>query len=360
MRGLSGQHAVDVVVLGLGPAGASAAQAAARAGCRVVAIDRKAEAGIPVQCAEFVPSLIAQEAGDISMARRQAISAMVTYVEHEAGDHTADFRGTMISRAAFDKHLVEDAEAAGAMCHFGEAVRVIDGGGTVHLASGATLTARVLVGADGPRSLAGRAIGHVNTVVIESRQVTVPLLIPHAATDIFLSATIPGGYGWLFPQGGRANLGVGVAAERKHLLKPLLGELHARLAAEGRVGRDVLALTGGAIPAGGMLDPAGGLGATHVLLAGDAAGLTNPVTGAGISAAVTSGTMAGRAAAAICQGDATAADSYLEDLDDLFGPPLARALARRAALLRHFKAGSTPGPQALRDAWIAYPQYWAA
>jgi digeranylgeranylglycerophospholipid reductase len=40
----------DVIVLGLGPAGASAAAEAARRGCKVVALDRKREAGRPVQC----------------------------------------------------------------------------------------------------------------------------------------------------------------------------------------------------------------------------------------------------------------------------------------------------------------------
>ena len=47
-----------VLVIGLGPAGASAAAEAARRGCRVLAIDRKREAGRPVQCAEFVPAMV--------------------------------------------------------------------------------------------------------------------------------------------------------------------------------------------------------------------------------------------------------------------------------------------------------------
>ena len=48
----------DVMVVGLGPAGASAAAAAARAGAQVVAHRSQAEAGLPVQCAEFVPAMI--------------------------------------------------------------------------------------------------------------------------------------------------------------------------------------------------------------------------------------------------------------------------------------------------------------
>ena len=52
---------VLVLVVGLGPAGARAARAAAQAGARVLAIDRKRVAGQPVQCAEFVPAMIGIE-----------------------------------------------------------------------------------------------------------------------------------------------------------------------------------------------------------------------------------------------------------------------------------------------------------
>jgi digeranylgeranylglycerophospholipid reductase len=61
---------VDVLVLGLGPAGARAAAAAARAGARVLAVDRKASAGLPVQCAEFVPALIGCEVASLAASAR--------------------------------------------------------------------------------------------------------------------------------------------------------------------------------------------------------------------------------------------------------------------------------------------------
>ena len=63
-------------------------------------------------------------------------------------------------------------------------------------------------------------------------------------------------------------------------------------------------LTGGLIPVGGQAArdrPASGI--VPVLLAGDAAGLTNPVTGAGIEAAVRSGELAGAAAASWLAGN---------------------------------------------------------
>ena len=350
----------DVIVLGLGPAGASAAATAASAGLSVIAVDRKAEAGVPVQCAEFVPAMIGQEAGSIAASFRQTIDSMDTFLTNISVEHTPDFRGNMISRTDFDRELVARAAQAGADCRFAAPVRAIDTNGTIRLGSGDAIQARVIIGADGPRSLAGQAIGEVNRDCVESRQITVKLLSPHAATDIFLSPEIAGGYGWLFPKGGTANLGLGVAPRWKSSLKPLLEELHRKLVAEGRVGEEVLAYTGGLIPVGGMLNPVGQVGSIQVLLAGDAAGLANPVTGAGINAAVHSGAMAGTAAAAFLAGSATAPDDYRDELEDLFGPSLRRALNKRRSLLQTYQDGGRPGPADLRAAWIAYPEYWAA
>ena len=63
------------------------------------------------------------------------------------------------------------------------------------------MRARVLIGADGPRSVVGRAIGSVNRRLVETRQVTVPLLAAHDATDIFLSAAHPRRLCVAVPQG---------------------------------------------------------------------------------------------------------------------------------------------------------------
>ncbi|MCL4766337.1 MAG: NAD(P)/FAD-dependent oxidoreductase, partial [Hyphomicrobiaceae bacterium] len=224
---------------------------------------------------------------------------------------------------------------------------------------GEGVRARVIIGADGPRSAVGWATGRSNRELAETRQITVPLLRPSESTDIFLSAGIPGGYAWLFPKGDVANLGLGVAPAARHRLKPLLESLHRRLVAEDRVGSEVLGHTGGAIPVGGMLDAASRLGGTTVLLTGDAAGLSNPVTGAGINAAVISGTLAGEAAARICRGSAAAAADYAEELADQFGASLDRALARRRELMKCFAMG-TPSTADLERSWIAFPAYWAA
>jgi flavin-dependent dehydrogenase len=109
-----------------------------------------------------------------------------------------------------------------------------------------------------------------------------------------------------------------------------------------------------------MLRPAGEIGRSLVLLAGDAAGLANPVTGAGINPAVISGRLAGEAAADALNGRADAGHRYAEEIEDLFKASLDQALARRRELMRIYARGGRPAAADLQRGWIAFPQYWAA
>lgn len=361
MRGMNDNASeIDVLVVGLGPAGACAAASAAGAGARVLAIDRKREPGVPVQCAEFVPAMIGQEVSALARAHRQPIHAMSTFIESTAAHNSPHFRGAMIDRTAFDAALVEDAEAAGAQCWFGLTMRALEADGTAALSDGSRVRANVVIGADGPASAVGLAIGRVNAEVAETRQMTVPLLVPFTDTDIFLSAGLKGGYAWLFPKAGVANLGLGGDPAERHRFKPLLDDLHRQLASQGRIGSEALRYTGGAIPVGGMLDPVGRRGDVLVLLAGDAAGLTNPITGAGIASAVISGRMAGEAAERVVAGSSGAEHDYHDDLNDLFRASLDRALERRRELMQTYAGGGRPNHCNLQRAWIAYPEYWSA
>lgn len=360
VRGVSAGAAVDLLVVGLGPAGSRAACIAARAGWRVLAVERRQRAGEPVQCAELVPALLNQEVAGLARYVSQGIVGMETYIEDDLRDVTPDFPGAMIDRAQFDAALAGEACEAGAGCRYGIALAKMESDGTAQLSDGTLVRARVIVGADGPRSRVGRAARRVNRELVETRQVTVPLARAHCATDIFLSSDMPGGYGWLFPKAAVAHVGVGVAPWARARLKPLLETLHERLVCEGRVGREVLRRTGGSIPVGGMLEPAGRLGHVPVLLAGDAAGLAHPVSGAGIAAAVQSGALAGAAVAAWLGGEEGAPARYYEELAELFGPGLSRGLARREELLAAHRSSAGVTPAALRRGWIAYPEYWAA
>jgi len=350
----------DVMVVGLGPSGSCAAAAAARAGLDVVAIDRRRHAGTPVQCAEFVPVMIERDVSNVEAATRQRIRRMLTFVEHQEAEETPDFPGRMIDRITFDRLLAQEAATEGVTCLFETTLQQIEPDGILRLSDGSACRPRLVIGADGPYSRIGAAIGEVNRELVETRQVTVALTLPHDATDVFLRPDYPGGYGWLFPKGAVANIGLGVLAEERQRLKPLLGALHAELVASRRVGTRATGLTGGAIPVGGRLRSVGRIAGMPVLLAGDAAGLTNPVTGAGIASAVQSGTLAGRAAAEWLGGRARALEEYEEELGELFDPVFARALRRRRKTLQFYQSGSRPDAHALRAGWIASPLYWAA
>jgi digeranylgeranylglycerophospholipid reductase len=356
----------DVLVVGLGPAGSRAAEAAALAGLCVVALEKRAEPGTPVQCAEFVPSMIERDVPAVGEVTAQMIARMLTFVEDdEKASETPEFRGRMIDRAKFDRLLAANAAKAGVDCRYGIKVLRIDADGTVHVSGGQCFKPRVLIGADGPRSRVGAAIGQVNRDLVETRQVTVPLVLPHDATDIFLSADYRGGYGWLFPKGAVANVGLGITVDgalnemsTRRGLKAMLMLLLSRLASERRIGTNGWALTGGAIPVGGRLKSIGKLGDTAVFLAGDAAGLTNPVTGAGIASAVQSGTVAGKAATDFVHDRTQALDDYEEELGDIFDAALTRALRRRREVLACYDKGGRPDARALEDGWIGSPRYW--
>jgi flavin-dependent dehydrogenase len=305
--------------------------------------------------------MLDQEVSGLGAVTTQTVTRMQSYIEQGTPEETACFPGRMIDRAAFDRRLALAAAEAGTDCRYGVGVRAIDPDGTVRATNGSALRARLVIGADGPHSKVGAAIGEVNRDLVETRQITVPLRSPSDATDIFLRAGFVGGYGWLFPKGRHANLGIGVSAEARQRLKPLLAALWQERIDRGQIDVGARCHTGGAIPVGGPLRGIGWLDRTPVLLAGDALGLTNPITGAGISSAVQSGKLAGCAAGAWLDGEAQALKEYDEEIHDFFGPSLARARKHRRALwgdVNDSDYGEGPSPAALRNGWIAYPQYW--
>jgi digeranylgeranylglycerophospholipid reductase len=349
----------DVLVVGLGPGGGAAAAAAAAAGLRVVAIDRKREIGVPVQCAEFIPlplSRLAMAPGVLA----QRISGMTSVLPSGIAVDTP-FSGLMVDRAAFDRALAGSSEAAGAVVQAATSLVALDAdANTVRLlgpAGESTLHYRVLIAADGPHSTVARLLGLAPLQTVNTRQYTVPLLRPFSDTDIWLSPDYPGGYAWLFPKGDRANLGLGMDPRAGEDMKASLDRLHRALVAEGRIGADILARTGGAIPVGGLRDF---LVTDEVLFVGDAAGLTHPVTGAGIAAAVASGEAAAAAVRSWAGGDAEALATYAEDMIDQFGESLGRAVRRRTELLRICNTPDFADDAAHRRGWIAFEDYYRA
>lgn len=350
---------VDLLVIGLGPGGASAASAAAAAGLDVLAVDRRRVLGEPVQCAEFIPTPMSRYARGLPV-RRQGITGM-TSILPSGHTHRSDFPGLMIDRAEFDRALARQARANGAELWHPARLTALDplrqqatvrrGGRDLRL------DYRALVAADGPHSTVAARLGLPALKTLLTRQYTVPLLRPLENTLIWLSDAYPGGYAWLFPKGDVANLGLGVDPRIQRDMKTPLDHLHQHAADQGLVGKTVLRRTGGAIPVGG---PRERLHKGCTLFVGDAAGLTHPITGAGIAAAVISGEHAGAAVAAWLTGDGNALDDYEEDMRDQFGSALERAADRRQCLEALWGTPAASRDDTQRRGWIAFDEYYEA
>lgn len=350
---------VDVLIVGLGPAGGAAAGACARSGLDTLAIDRRQAVGAPVQCAEYVPLPLLSIANGAGI-KVQSVSCMRTMLPSMC-EQASPFPGLMIDRARFDQSLADSARVHGARLALAthlvdldamQSMAMIRSGGSEQ-----RVRYRVLIAADGPGSKVARLLGLARLRSIHTRQYTVPLTRPSDATEVFLSCAYPGGYAWLFPKRDSANLGVGFETAHACDFKPALDRLHAMLARDGRVDSDVLAMTGGPIPVAGLRAP---LVAGNVMFAGDAGGFTHPISGAGIAAAIVSGERAGAAAASyVIAREPDALRDYEDEMRDLFEASLQRAAHRRGELMasRHFPAFRADATH--RRAWIAFPEYYA-
>ncbi|MBI3778785.1 MAG: geranylgeranyl reductase family protein [Gammaproteobacteria bacterium] len=352
------RRSVDVLVVGVGPGGAAAAWRASMAGLAVLAVEKKPRIGEPVQCAEFIPGPLIDHARNAGV-QCQRIDGMKTYLPSGAATPSA-YPGLMVDRAAFDRALAARAVGAGAEVVTGAALVSLEAAhhraNIRHDDRISEVAYRVLIAADGPHSAVARLLGLPALPVIHTRQYTVPLTRPYPDTDIWLSDEFPGGYGWLFPKGELANLGLGTDRRFEPDLKAPLDHLHARLVRQGRIGERILQRTGGAIPVGGLR---ASLVHENCLFVGDAAGLTHPITGAGIAAAVQSGERAGLAAAEYLRGAGQALVAYDEDMREQYGPTLERAVERRAELERYWHRPEAQDDHLQRRGWIAFNEYFA-
>ncbi|MHC5055157.1 MAG: FAD-dependent monooxygenase [Planctomycetota bacterium] len=352
---------VDVLVAGAGPAGLAAARAAALAGARVLVADAKREIGLPVRCAEFVPRLMAREVEVPEGAVAQTVEGIVVSVADGRGGARELGRirspGFILHRERLEARLAEIAVEAGAELVMrtragpsgGGLVRLVGdgGGGERHERR---VRARAVVAADGPSSAFRPDRGPRRA--LPAVQVTLPLERESAWTEVRFSREVRFGYAWVFPKGDFANVGLGCEPEGgRRVLLPLLESFVAELRAEGTVGGGAPARrTAGWIPVWGPPETAAGeLAGAPVLLAGDAAGFTDPVTGAGIWQAIATGRMAGECAARSAAGDSSAPPAYDCQWRGIFHDWLARSAAARVRLERDWDARDLE--QVVRDAW---------
>ncbi len=351
------KNSYDIVVIGAGPAGSSAARAAAQRGAKVLLIDRRQRIGIPVQCAEFVSQWIFRHASFSSACILQGVEKMVT---HLPGGISYEMKspGFMLDRSLFDKELAASAVSAGAKISIGtKAVGLSSGRLLVEQgAKTKTISSEVFIAADGVSSSIARFLGQPPLKTIAALQYEVVLLEPRNHVDVYFHKDFEGGYAWFFPKGRTANAGIGLVLSKESRLPNLLDNfLDSLVKSKTLHGIQIVSKTGGFIPCGFYRT---NLFQKNVLLAGDAAGHAHPITGAGILNAVVAGDLAGRVAAeAIAKQDLGGLTNYDREWQEGIGRSLSYGTFKRRFLEEHWDKSGVDFEELVRSTWVGFKQY---
>lgn len=289
---------VDVLVIGGGPAGSSAAEHCALGGVETLVIERRPTIGVPVRCGELMPHndevrSMFPDAGDVSAlfdfpSYLRSISCDVIRIYSPAmRAYDVPFRSWTTYRDRFDQFLASKAEKAGAVIITG--VRCTKVSGNKAFTDKGVIEAKVIIGADGPLSVVAKALS------LERPPDLCPAMSAMAGGSfepipkMYFGSVAPGGYAWVIPKDEGANVGLGYSrlftdkklydfwAPFKEMLGHETGRLHGKtVPMSGPIRRTVVG---------------------DALVVGDAAGQVMPVNGGGIPIAMICGRIAGESAA---------------------------------------------------------------
>lgn len=349
----------DVAVIGAGPAGLSAARAAATAGARTIVVERAEHPRYKTCGGGLIGASLAAVGGQVEVPARDTVHA-VTATLNGRRQFTRRYPApllAMVSREEFDDALRRAAAGAGATLRQRAPVRGIGqqgGHAWARLADGTVLRARVLVGADGSSGVTARHAGvrfQQTDLGLELEIPVPPAVAAQWRGRLLLDwGPIPGSYGWVFPKGDRLTVGVIAARGHGELTRQYLRDFAGRLGLAGYpADRDSGHLTR-------CRTDDSPLRAGRVLVAGDAAGLLEPWTREGISFALRSGAMAGAAAA---QAAAACDEAQLDQALDAYPAAVARALLPEMVAGRQLLTGFTRHPGAFHLG-LASPKGWHA
>ncbi|MDI9617702.1 NAD(P)/FAD-dependent oxidoreductase [Methanothermobacter sp.] len=312
---------VDVLVIGAGPAGSTAAKHAAMGGASVLLIDKKSEIGAPKRCAEGVsvggleslgiepnPRWITKKLDGVRLVSPNGTDVWLTSDKVELPE-----AGYILERKVFDKHMAMDAARAGSRIMVKTLATGMEKTDDGYLVSAECMgrefeiKARIVIAADGPESRVARWAGLNTTTRPKDMESAAQFemvgveMEDNNCIEFYFGSVAPGGYAWIFPKGDDiANVGLGVLSTEtdKSAYEHLLEFVESCPATRNA---QPVELNIGGDPVGGMPKE---LVADSLMVVGDAAGQVNPLTGGGIISGMTGGMLAGRvAAAAVSEGD---------------------------------------------------------
>jgi digeranylgeranylglycerophospholipid reductase len=273
----------DLVIVGGGPVGSTVASLTSSSISTVI-LEEHAQVGFPVQCTGLVAPRVVENAS----ARTSVINSLNGVVVHFPGGQVLEVssqetKAMVIDRTAFDRICSDRALDAGASLRTdAKFLSLSQSGGRVRIEvrekrERKSIDSPLLIGADGYKSKVSRAIGLEPTHdVVRGIQVD----LNHSMDDqrkvhMFLGRTVaPGFFGWLIPCGDFTRVGLGVS--RRHGAPSQY--LHSLLRTLELDGAERKRMYSGAIPIGAMSRTY----SDNVLIVGDAAGHTKPLSGGGI------------------------------------------------------------------------------
>ncbi|RKZ34891.1 hypothetical protein DRQ33_01130 [bacterium] len=300
----------EILIIGGSISGLATAFELTRKGCAPIIIDRKNEIGNPVQCAEYVPALFSTNTDTFTSAIANRVDGLETHIIDYKNNIDKDFmkqNGYILDRDRWEKTLAMEILKNGGRLFLSEPmVNMEFGTDTITVETRKRIfSCRIVVGADGPQSLTAMFARMHTQKLMPAIQWLLPTKYEIDRNYVLFKPEIVAGYGWLFPKGDMANVGLaGWGVSRKKLKNVI--DYFADF-----IFPTPIAITGGLIPVYGVREKiVNNTGKSGVILVGDAAGFTDPITGAGIVSAFETGTLAAEVISEFLEGKIDTLDVY--------------------------------------------------